>query len=128
MKSFLEALVASLFVVFAPIKATLATVLVLVVVDLITGIWASVKNKQPITSGGLKRSVGKLAVYESVLCLAFLVHQYLTGDSFPADKIVAAMIGLVELKSCIENLEAITGEPILKVLIDKITTQQGPGA
>lgn len=124
MKSFLTALVASLFAVFAPIKAALATVIVLVVFDLISGIWASIKMKTPVTSSGLKRSVVKLAVYEATLCLAFLVHQYLTGDTFPADKIVAAMIGLVELKSCLENLEIITGEPLINTLIDKIAARE----
>lgn len=124
MKSFLEALAASLLAVFAPVKAALVTILVLVAIDLITGIWVSVKNKQQITSAGLKRTIIKLFVYEAAMCLAFLVHQYLTGDTFPADKIVAAMVGLTELKSCVENLQLISGDPLLATLIAKIDTKE----
>jgi hypothetical protein len=63
----------------------------------------------------------KLAVYESVVLLAFLVEQYLTGDFVPIVKILSGYIGITELKSCMENMEDITGVPILKALIDKLS-------
>lgn len=110
--------------VFAPVHPVMLVAATLVVLDLVTGLLASRKQKLPITSAKLKRSVGKVLLYEVSICIAFLVQQYLTGDIFPASKLVAALIGLVELKSLAENLDIIYGKSFLTVLIDKVVQTQ----
>lgn len=124
MKSFLESIALSILIVFAPIKATLLAVLALIVADFITGIIAAYKRKEPITSAGFKRSIGKIFLYEVALALSFMVHQYLTGDLLPADKLVAALIGVTELKSVLENLDSISGTSFLQTIIAKVTQSQ----
>ena len=116
----LSALIMSVALVFMPIKATLITVMVLTVADLISGIMASRKEGKKITSSGLKRTIIKTTVYELVVMLGFLTEQFMTGDALPIVKILAGFIGLTELKSVLENVERISGMPIIKMLIEKL--------
>lgn len=112
----------TILLIFAPIKATLITVMVLSMVDLIAGIKASKRRrgKRRITSAGLKRTVIKVLVYELVIVLGFLVEQYMTGDLVPVVKVLAGYIGLTELISVMENIELATGMPVVKLLTKKI--------
>lgn len=106
--------------VFAPAKGMVLTALVLVIMDMITGILASRKLKQPITSAGIGRSIVKTLVYEAAILLAFLTQQYLTGPEVPVSNIVAGLIGLTELKSVMENLNTVSGGSLLSSIIDKL--------
>jgi ABC-type sugar transport system permease subunit len=116
-----KTLVMAILAVFLPIKSVILVVLTIVGVDLVLGVCAAKRRNEPLTSSGFKRTIMKLAVYESVVLLAFLVEQYLTGDFVPIVKILSGYIGITELKSCMENMEDITGVPILKALIDKLS-------
>ena len=116
----LATLLASVALVFMPIKATLVTVMVLTIADLITGIMASRKEGKKITSSGLKRTIIKTTVYELVVMLGFLTERYMVGDSIPVVKVLAGFIGLTELKSVLENIERISGMPIIKLLIERL--------
>jgi phage-related holin len=124
MKDILSNLALATLLVFLPIKATLTVVMVLVLVDLVTGILAARKRGEKITSSGLKRTVIKLLVYESVVMLGFLTEQYLTGDIVPVVKILGGLVGLTELKSVLENAEELTGIPLIQVIIDKLSQQE----
>jgi hypothetical protein len=120
MKSIALNLLLSAVLVFAPIKATLIAVMVLTMVDLASGLIAARKRGEAITSTGLKRTLIKIAVYEIVVLLGFITEQYLTGDLLPVVKILAGLVGITELKSVLENLEEITGMPLLKMFIQKL--------
>lgn len=120
MKSHLINALAILAGIFAPAKAMILTSTVLITVDLITGILAARKQSIPITSAGLRRTVTKLFVYEAAILLGFLTEQYLTGPGIPVSNIVASFIGLTELLSCMENLNIIGGNDLLKSIIDKL--------
>lgn len=120
----LGSLLLSIILVFLPIKATLITVMVLTVVDLITGIMVSRKRRKKITSAGLKRTIIKTTVYEVVVMLGFLTEQYMTGDAVPVVKILAGFIGLTELKSVMENIELISGMSMIKLLIQKLNNTE----
>lgn len=120
----LENVALAVLAVFAPIKATAIVIVVLVIADLILGVWAARKRKEPITSSGIKSTVGKLVLYEVALGASFLVEQFLTGDTFPAAKIASALIGVVELKSILENLDAIQGSPFFQTLINRLIQKQ----
>ncbi len=116
----LQALGLALIALFAPIQAAVVTTLVLIILDLITGVLAANKKGEPLTSAGLKRTVGKVLLYELAIGASFLVQQYLTGDLFPASKLVTAMIGLVELSSMLENLDVLNGSPVFQAIIARI--------
>ncbi len=116
----LQAVALAAVAIFAPIHAAIYTAFCLIIVDLASGLVAAKKRGEAITSSGIKRTVGKIVLYEVAICAAFLVQQYLTGDLFPALKLVTALVGLVELKSILENLDAINGSPLFKAIVSKI--------
>jgi hypothetical protein len=106
--------------IFAPIRMALITVLVLILADLVLGVWASVKSKQSITSSGLRRTVIKFFLYELAILLGFLAETFLIGASVPVCKLISAFIGLTELKSIMENLNAIGGGSLFAALLSKL--------
>lgn len=114
----------SALAVFAPIEPVIITTFVLVLADFITGVLAARKSGTKITSTGFKRSVGKLFLYETAMCLAFLVQKYMTGDLLPASKLVSALIGLTELKSILENLDTIQGSSFFNAILGRITQSE----
>lgn len=120
MKDFAINLFLSILAVFAPAKAMILSSFVLVTADLFTGIWASYKQGKPITSAGLQRTIAKLFVYEMAIMLAFIAETYLISNIMPVSKIVAGLVGITELKSCLENLNTISGQDLLKEAIAKL--------
>lgn len=123
MREWLEKLLLACVAVLAPIHAVIITVFVLVIADMITGIWAAKKQGQEVNSASMRRSVSKLFIFEVVIIAAFLVEQFLIGGLFPATKIVAGAIGLVELKSILENANIIAGEDIFKMVLQRIGSE-----
>lgn len=120
MKKYLEPLAISLLAIFAPIKAVLLAVFVLIILDMITGMMAAYKRKEKITSAQMRRSISKAVVYEIAICAAFITEKYILEVDFSAVKIIATVIGLTELKSLLENTNSITGTDVFKALIDKL--------
>lgn len=112
---------AALLVVFTPLKPVVITVCCLVMCDFFLGVGAAKKRGEAITSSGFKATVAKILLYEVALALSFLVETYLTGTLFPACKFVSALVGLVELKSILENLDAVYGKSVFATLLEKIT-------
>jgi phage-related holin len=121
---YLSAAAISLLGLFAPVKGMLLAALVLCVADLITGVLAAMKRKEPITSSKLRRSVVKLFVYELAIIASFIAQHWLTGDAFPLVSWAAGMVGLVELKSVLENLNTISGTDLLASILTKVTQAQ----
>jgi hypothetical protein len=120
MKEWLQASTISILAVFAPIKAILITVGFLIFMDCITGMLASRKRGEKITSAALRRTVTKAFVYQSAVITGFLVETYLIDKAIPINKIVAGLIGVVEFKSILENLNTIHGDDLFKKLIEKL--------
>lgn len=113
-------LLVAIIAIFAPAESVIVTAFVLLLVDLITGTAAARKQGIPIVSSKIKITVIKALLYETVIILAFLVGQYLTGPLIPVLSIVASVIGLTELTSIMENLDIITGGNILQGLINAV--------
>jgi hypothetical protein len=120
---YLESLAIAGLAIFAPIKAVILVVGVLILADLIVGLLAAHKRGEPISSAGLRRTVTKAFVYEAAVMLGFLTETYLTGDSIPITKIVSGFIGVVELKSILESLDTLNGSPLYASLISKLGSQ-----
>jgi len=125
MKSVLTYLLIATLAVLAPVKAMMIAASVLVLLDFVTGIWASLKTGNAVTSAKMGRTVTKMAVYEVAILSCFLVERYLTEDFFPLSKICAGFVGLVEAKSIIENLNAINGSPVFAGLLERLNSPNG---
>lgn len=108
---------------FSPIKAAIITVFALVLLDCVTGIMAARKQGIPITSSKLKDSVIKMLVYQSAIVLGFVIEKYL-ASGIPLTNMASTYVGLVELVSLNENIEAISGQKLLAGLISKVKSQQ----
>lgn len=110
----------STFGALAPIYPILITVGVLIAVDTVLGVWASVKRKEAITSGRAGRVLTKFFVYQMVLVTLFMVETNVWGSWLPAVKIAAGAVCVVEVISLLENSGTILGKPVFKYLIDKL--------
>ena len=120
MRSYLSNLAISAMAALAPIKPVMITVGVLILSDLITGVWAAYKRKEPITSAALGRTVSKMVVYQTAVVTGFLLQRYLLGDALPVVNVVGGMIGMVEFKSFMENANVIVDGDIFKQIIKKL--------
>lgn len=102
----------------APISTVIFAVIFLIFVDLITGILASLKEKQRITSSAMSRTIAKTFVYCTTIIVTYVVHKYLlVGFDFPVESIVSGFIALTEMKSILENMDRISNHSVLKDLI-----------
>lgn len=102
--------------VFTPIKAVIITVGILIVADFIFGVWAAKKRGEKITSKRLRDTVTKMCVYQMAVLTGFLGETYLLEGIVPVTKLVAAIIGAVELKSLFENYAAISGVDFASII------------
>ncbi len=98
----------------------MATAGALVIIDMILGVVAAMKRKEPISSAALRRTVTKMAVYQTAVVTGFLAEHYLLSDSLPIVKLAAGAVALVEIKSCLENLNEINGSPIFGTVIQAL--------
>lgn len=119
-------LVLAIIAVFSPAGPMIFTSLALVSVDLVTGLLVAYKQKIPITSSGLKRTVTKTVLYLSAILLFFLIQEYLTGESVPVCRIVTGYIGLVEGTSVLENMNKLGDVPLFQAILDKLNQTKKP--
>lgn len=104
----------------APIEHNVATVLILVLVDLLTGIWASSKRGDTFKSATLRKTVNKTIGYLTFIVLSLLVEPY-APDAIPLVKIVTGFIVWTEFQSIVmENLSVITGIDLWAALRGRI--------
>lgn len=123
MPKWFQSLAIATLAVFAPIKAALATVLVLIIFDLISGIAAAIKKKEKIRSSGLRRTLTKLIVYELSMMLGFLAETYLLYGEIPIVKLVAGLIATTELLSILENCDVLLGQSVFKAIINRLGSE-----
>jgi hypothetical protein len=120
MKQFLAHLLAATIAVLAPIKMLMISVGVLIIADLVTGIWAALKRGEKIKSAAMRRTISKFVIYQIAVISGFLVEMYMLDSFVPVSKIVASVIGLVELKSILENANTILEQDLFKLVIQKL--------
>lgn len=115
---FLKSVILLVAAFLAPIATVIFAVLFLIFVDLVTGILASIKEKQTITSSAMSRTIAKTFVYCTTIIVTYVVHKYLlVGFDFPIESIVSGFIALTEMKSILENMDRISNHSVLKDLI-----------
>lgn len=96
----------------APVQPFLVTIAVLVLIDMVTGIWAANKRGEAFSSNRLARTVPKIVLYPvGILLSELMVSTYFNGTPVVSSLtyMVALFLSAVEFQSNIENIGHITG-------------------
>jgi phage-related holin len=104
--------------------------LIFVVVDFITGIYASLIEGQLITSNKMQKTVIKFITYATAIFLLHGIDVYLISfTKLYLARIGATLICGIELYSIFENIYRATNNPVFKILtqftLKKIGEQTG---
>jgi len=118
-----HALALNVLAILAPIQPVLIATGVLIFADLVLGLAAAWKRGEAITSAALRRTISKIVIYNIAVISGFIVEKYLMSDLIPATKLIAGVIGAVELKSILENADTINGAPIFLSIIKSLGSQ-----
>lgn len=112
----------------APMKVTFIVMFIVILCDLITGIWASKVKNIHISSRRLRKSVAKVLMYFQVIFLLFIIEYGIFNDlGINIWRFIAGFICFVELFSIAENATIITGNKIfikIVTLLSKKTSEQ----
>lgn len=106
-----------------PIQSMLIAVGALVAADLVFGLIVAYKQKIPITSSGIRRTITKTFIYLSSVMLGYVAEHYLMGDIVAISKLIAGTIGIVEMKSILENADIINGGSLFKAIVSKLGSE-----
>lgn len=110
-------IIASVIGFFEPINTLILWVLIFILVDMITGIWASITEGKFITSHGLQKTVIKFLMYSTAVILLQGIDVYmLTFLECYLAKIGCTLICGIELYSVFENCYRITDNDVFRVL------------
>ena len=101
----------------SPIKAIMITMVFLIIVDFITGAYASYKRKIPIRSHRIMNTISKFVIYNLVILAAFFLEEHIVNE-VPFLKVIAGFIAITEIKSILENFDKIYGVNPFKALIN----------
>lgn len=108
--------------VFLPIKELMLTIGFLVGADMVVGIWKALKTGQRIRSRRMSDTITKLMLYQLAIMSGFLIETFIISELLPITKLVATVIAIIEFKSIIESIEAVTGKDLwskLKLIIGR---------
>lgn len=104
---------------FSPIAPFLVLIMILVAADLVTGIHAAKARGEPVRSFGIRRTIGKVAMYWIVVISSQLVvlMSEIMAEQYNVSQlnvdfltyIVVVLIAYAEYKSVVENVEKGTG-------------------
>lgn len=100
-----------------PINVLFLWLIIFIMVDFISGIYASLVEGKIITSRKLQNTVGKFVMYATALFLLHGIDVYMLPfiDLYLA-RIGCTLICGIELYSVFENCYRITGNPVFKIL------------
>lgn len=108
-----------LLALLSPVNAVMVTMVFLIIVDFITGSYASIKNRVPIRSSRIGHTISKFFIYNLVILAAFFLEEHIVNE-VPFLKIIAGFIAITEIKSILENYNAIYGINPFKALTNLI--------
>jgi phage-related holin len=117
--AFVAKITGLIFAALMPIRPILLAVLCLVFADMITGMWASKKEKKKITSSRMRRTVIKLLAYQFAIIFAFILETWML-DGLPVVNVITGLIGLTEGKSFFENIRRISGVDFWSEILSKL--------
>ncbi|WBX76592.1 phage holin family protein [Tenacibaculum ovolyticum] len=104
-----------LLALLSPLNGVLTTMVLLIIVDFITGSYAAIKNNFPIRSIRFGHTVSKFFIYNLVIISAYFLEKHIVNE-VPFLKIIAGFIAVTEIKSILENYNKIYGVNPFKAL------------
>lgn len=116
-----------------PLWVILLWFLIFIMVDFITGVYASLIEGQQITSNKMQKTVIKFITYSTAIFLLHGIDVYLISfTKLYLARIGATLICGIELYSVFENMYRATGNQVFKILtqftLKKIEEQTGVNA
>jgi holin family protein len=126
MKEWLVKIFVASLAALSPIHTVMIAVGVLIFADLLTGMLAAIKKGEKLSSAAMRRTISKMLVYQLTVICGFLLETYLIDGLIPVAKIVAGVIGMVEFKSVLENVNVITGQNIMQSILEKLGSDNDP--
>ena len=101
--------------ILAPVQGMMVTMIFLIIVDFITGSYASFKNGVAIRSYRIMHTISKFFIYNLVILAAYFMEKHIL-EEIPLLKIIAGFIAIAEIKSILENFNKIYGVNPFKAL------------
>lgn len=111
--------IAFILLYLTPISNYVHLVLILIGIDLFTGIYASMKAGQRFEGHKLQDTLEKFIFYALAIIVAYVL-QRIINDGSELARIVALYIGSIEVKSIYENISRITKTDIVSMMWDLI--------
>jgi hypothetical protein len=105
--------------ILSPVRPVMIAAMILILLDFVTGIWASIKKKVPITSFGMRRTIVKAFAYQGAIVFGFVMETYLLSD-IPSVKVIGGLIAITECKSFFENVNVISGVDFGALFLNKL--------
>lgn len=105
---------------FTPIKGIVNVMLIFLLVDTLSGIWASKKAGDKFSASKLYKVVSKFIWYTVAVMLCLMMEREFQLYWTNLSSIVGGVICFVELKSIFENITRITGDPIFNKIVQVI--------
>jgi len=97
---------------FAPIAAIVNVMLIFILVDFLSAIWAAKKNNIAIESHKMRKTIVKLFWYTAAVLMAHMMETEFNLQFAHMAQIVGGFVCMVEIKSVFENITKITNEPV----------------
>jgi phage-related holin len=107
----------------SPVAPFIAVALGLIIVDAITGVLASKKNGDKITSRGYFRTVQKIVVYTGAILSCEAVHVVFL-PAIPITYGASLAIVMTELKSVLENTQVVSGVNVFEQIKGMLPKQE----
>ena len=105
---------------FSPVKDIVHVMLIFILVDFLSGIWASRKLGEKLKSKKFRKTLTKFLWYTIALILSFMMEKTFNLSWANLSAIIGGFICFIELKSIFENITVITGEPVFMRILNII--------
>ena len=111
---------------FEPLWVLILWFLIFIVVDFVTGIYASLVEGKLITSNKMQKTVIKFIMYSTAIFLLHGIDVYMISfTNLYLARIGATLICGIELFSIFENCYRVTGNVVFKVLTQTVIKKVG---
>ena len=112
-----------LFTYFSPMFFWFGAIGFFITADLVVRCLILKRNKKPIESEKMWRTVYKFGIAATFISIAFFCEKYIV-KGFPVMNILGSYLVLVELKSLDEKAKEVTGISVFGFLIEKLTPKK----
>lgn len=115
-----------LIALMAPLYDILGAVMLLIVIDFLTGLGAAYKLRESVSAAKMRNTVNKFLFYTLTIIAAHLVEVKIT-PALPWLNIISGFIALTELRSIFDNFNRIFGINIFNYIKTVISRNSKAG-